>query len=280
MKIVVTGAKGQLGQDVVKLLGPKHEIYGLSRDQLDITNEADCLQVITDINPDVIIHSAAYTAVDLAETNEDIAFRINGDGTKYLTLAAERVGAKFVYISTDYVFDGTATRSYKEDDVTNPQSVYGKSKQAGEIHVQAISSKHFIVRTSWVYGVHGQNFVKTMLHLAKTRDSLKVVNDQLGSPTYTVDLVTFLEQLIQTEHYGVYHASNSGVCTWYDFACAIFEESGVTIHVEPCTTEEFPRPARRPRNSSMEHGAILANGFEDLRVWREGLRAFLKEYQG
>lgn len=280
MRILVTGANGQLGQDIVKRLGQKYEVHGLTRDQLDVTDEAQCLQIIMDLHPDVIIHSAAYTAVDLAETDEEMAFLVNAEGTKYLALAAERVGAIFVYVSTDYVFDGTATKAYQEDDITNPQSVYGKSKLAGEIHVKAITSKHFIVRTSWVYGVYGHNFVKTMLNLAKTRDSLKVVNDQFGSPTYTVDLAIFLEQLVQTELYGVYHASNSGVCTWYDFARAIFEESGVTINVEPCTTEEFPRPAPRPRNSALEHGAIRSNCFEDLRAWREGLRAFLKEYQG
>lgn len=277
MRIVVTGANGQLGQDVVKLLGAKHEVYGLGREQLDITNESQCLEVLKVLKPDVIIHSAAYTAVDLAETEEELAYRVNADGTRNLAVAADSIGAKFCYISTDYVFDGTAINAYREDDSTNPQSVYGKSKRAGEQFVESLSSKYFIVRTSWVYGIYGANFVKTMLNLAKTRDSLKVVSDQFGSPTYTVDLALFLEKLIQTDRYGIYHASNSGVCSWYDFACAIFEESGVKIKLEPCTTEEFPRPAPRPRNSAMEHVAICANGFEDLRPWWEGLRAFLKE---
>lgn len=277
MRIVVTGANGQLGQDVVKLLGVKHEVHGLGREQLDITNESQCLEVLKALKPDVIIHSAAYTAVDLAETEEAIAYQVNADGTKNLAVAAESIGAKFCYISTDYVFDGTATNGYRENDHTNPQSVYGKSKRAGEQHVETLSSKYFIVRTSWVYGIYGTNFVKTMLNLAQTRDSLKVVSDQFGSPTYTVDLAIFLEQLVQTDLYGIYHASNIGVCSWYDFACAIFEESGVKIKVDPCTTDEFPRPAPRPRNSAMEHEAIRANGFKDLRPWREGLRAFLKE---
>jgi dTDP-4-dehydrorhamnose reductase len=279
MRIVVTGANGQLGQDVVKLLGAKYEVHGFGREQLDITNESQCLEVLKLLKPDVIIHSAAYTAVDLAETEEAIVYRVNADGTKNLAVAAESVGAKFCYISTDYVFDGTAKNAYRENDDTNPQSVYGKSKRAGEKYVELLSSKYFIVRTSWVYGIYGVNFVKTMLNLAKTSDSLKVVSDQFGSPTYTVDLALFLEQLVQTDRYGIYHASNSGVCSWYDFACAIFEESGVKIKVEPCTTEEFPRPAPRPRNSAMEHKAICANGFEDLRAWREGLRAYLKELE-
>ncbi|KRE86366.1 NAD(P)-dependent oxidoreductase [Paenibacillus sp. Soil766] len=277
MRIVITGANGQLGQDVVKLLEAQHEVKGLGRDELDVTNLNQCLELIKKLEPDVIIHSAAYTAVDLAETEEEITFLVNATGTKNLALAAESIGAKLVYISTDYVFDGMAMNAYREDDETNPQSVYGKSKRAGEQHVLSLSKKHFIVRTSWVYGMYGNNFVKTMLNLAKTRDSIKVVSDQFGSPTYAVDLALFLEQLIETDHYGIYHASNSGVCSWYDFACVIFEESGVSIKVEPCTTEEFPRPAPRPRNSSMEHGAIRRIGFKDLRAWREGLRAFLKE---
>ncbi|MGG1553511.1 dTDP-4-dehydrorhamnose reductase [Paenibacillus ferrarius] len=277
MKIIVTGANGQLGQEVVKQLDRHHEVFGLGREQLDITNKQQCLEVLGAIRPDVVIHSAAYTAVDLAESEEEKAFLINATGTENLVIAAERVGAKFCYISTDYVFDGTSTNGYREYDETNPQSVYGKSKRAGELHVRELSSKAFIVRTSWVFGMYGANFVKTMLLLAQTRDSLKVVNDQVGSPTYTVDLAMFLEQLIQTEHYGTYHVSNSGVCSWYEFACAIFEESGIDIKVEPCTTDEFPRRAPRPKYSVMKHDAIRANGFKEIRPWQDGLKAFLKE---
>lgn len=277
MKILVSGANGQLGKDVVKILGTNHEVHGLGREQLDITNEHQCLEILESHKPDVVIHSAAYTAVDLAEKEEDLAYKINAFGTRNLAIAAEKFGAKFCYISTDYVFDGTGTKPYREYDNTNPQSIYGKSKRAGEHLVQTLSSKYFIVRTSWVYGLYGANFVKTMLKLAQDRDSLKVVNDQFGSPTYTVDLANFLEQLVRTERYGIYHASNSGVCSWFDFANAIFEESGKKMFVEPCSTEEFPRPAPRPRYSAMEHMAIRANGFEDLRSWREGLQAFLEE---
>lgn len=277
MKILVTGANGQLGQDVVKILGLHHEVHGFGREQLDFTNESQCLEVLEALKPDIVIHCGAYTAVDLAETEEDLAYKINAFGTRNLAVASERVGAKLCYISTDYVFDGTATKPYREYDNTNPQSIYGKSKRAGEHLVQTLSSKYFIVRTSWVYGLYGANFVKTMLKLAQDRDSLKVVNDQFGSPTFTVDLANFLGQLIQTDRYGIYHASNSGVCSWFDFANAIFEESGKRMNVEPCSTEEFPRPAPRPRYSAMEHLSIRTNGFEDLRPWREGLRAFLKE---
>ncbi|NOV00265.1 dTDP-4-dehydrorhamnose reductase [Paenibacillus planticolens] len=277
MKILVTGANGQLGQDVVKVLGTNHEVHGFGREQLDFTNESQCLEVLEALKPDTVIHCGAYTAVDLAETEEDMAYKINAVGTRNLTVAAEKVGAKLCYISTDYVFDGSASKPYREYDNTNPQSIYGKSKRAGEHLVQTLSSKYFIVRTSWVYGLYGANFVKTMLKLAQERDSLKVVNDQFGSPTYTVDLANFLEQLVQTERYGIYHASNSGVCSWFDFANAIFEESGKKMNVEPCSTEEFPRPAPRPRYSAMEHLSIRTNGFEDLRPWREGLKAFLME---
>ncbi|MCY9663285.1 dTDP-4-dehydrorhamnose reductase [Paenibacillus chondroitinus] len=279
MKILVTGANGQLGRDIVKILGTRHEVYGLGREQLDITNEKQCENVLKDLNPDVIIHTAAYTAVDLAEKETELAFLVNAQGTKNLAITAESIGAKFCYISTDYVFDGTATNAYREDDEANPQSVYGKSKRAGEQHVQLLSSKFFIVRTSWVYGIYGANFVKTMLNLAKSRDSLMVVNDQFGSPTYTVDLVLFLEKLIKTEQYGIFHVSNAGICSWFKFACAIFEESGVKVQVNPCTTEEFPRSAPRPRNSAMQHEAIRANGFDEMRPWREALKAFLKELE-
>ncbi|NQX60259.1 dTDP-4-dehydrorhamnose reductase [Paenibacillus qinlingensis] len=277
MKVLVTGANGQLGKDLVKFLAKDHEVYGLGRDQLDITNANQCSLVIGELKPEVIIHCAAYTAVDLAETEEDIAYKINAFGTRNLAVAAEKINAKLCYISTDYVFDGTSSKPYREYDNTNPQSVYSKSKRAGEQLVQTLTSRYFIVRTSWLYGLFGANFVKTMLQLAQERDTLKVVSDQVGSPTYTVDLACFLEQLVQTERYGIYHASNTGFCSWFEFACAIFEESGLKTKVESCTTEEFPRPAPRPCYSVMEQMAIRANGFEYLRPWREGLKEFLKE---
>jgi dTDP-4-dehydrorhamnose reductase len=277
MKILVTGAKGQLGKDLVTQLKSRHEVYGLGRGELDITDENQCKSSILDIQPDAVVHCAAYTAVDLAETEEDTAYKVNASGTRNLAAAAEVVGAKFCYISTDYVFDGTASTPYKEYDPTNPQSVYGKSKRAGEQLVQTLSSKYFVVRTSWVYGLHGANFVKTMLKLAKERDTLRVVDDQIGSPTYTVDLARFLAQLVVTERYGIYHASNTGACSWYEFACAIFEESGIAMKVEPCSTEEFPRPAPRPKYSVMDHLSIRTNGFEDLRHWRDALREFLNQ---
>jgi len=284
MRVLVTGANGQLGHDVVELFGSAgHLVLGCDRDSLDITDETMCLERVQQFKPDAIIHCAAYTAVDQAETDVDAAYAVNAVGTRNMVLAAERVKAKFCYISTDYVFDGTAVSPYQEYDNTNPQSVYGKSKRAGETLVQSLSSAFFIVRTSWVFGLHGQNFVKTMLKLGQEKPLLNVVNDQKGSPTYTVDLATLLLELIETEKYGIYHASNTGGCTWFEFAQAIFEEASdvlgqaYSVRVESCTTEDFPRPAPRPRNSVMDHLSIRTNGFQDLRPWREALRAFLIE---
>ncbi|WP_270406862.1 dTDP-4-dehydrorhamnose reductase [Paenibacillus timonensis] len=286
MKVLVTGARGQLGQDVVLLFeSAGHQVLPSDRDALDITDDAACLEVVKKFTPNVIIHCAAYTAVDQAESDVDAAYAVNAVGTRNMVLASEQVKAKFCYISTDYVFDGTAISPYQEYDNTNPRSVYGKSKRAGEVLVQSLSSAFFIVRTSWVYGLHGQNFVKTMLKLGQEKPVLSVVHDQKGSPTYTVDLAAFLLELIQTEKYGIYHVSNSGECTWYEFAQAIFEEArdilgqNYLAQVKPCTTDEFPRPAPRPRNSVMDHLSIRTNGFQDLRLWREALNAFITEFK-
>ncbi|AHV99271.1 dTDP-4-dehydrorhamnose reductase [Paenibacillus sabinae] len=283
-KVLVTGATGQLGQDVVKLLEKQgHEVLACDRQEMDITDLDQCSKVIGEFGPEAIIHCAAHTAVDAAETDIDAAYLINAVGTRNVVVAAEKVGAKLVYISTDYVFDGQGSQPYHEYDNTDPKSIYGKSKRAGEILVQTLSSKYFIVRTSWVYGKYGNNFVKTMLKFGQEKPVLQVVDDQKGSPTYTVDLANFLLELIGTEKYGIYHASNTEVCTWYEFTQAIFAEAEeilglkFTAKLEPCTTEQFLRPAPRPRNSAMEHLSIRTNGFKDLRPWREGLKAFLAE---
>ncbi len=284
MKVLVTGSAGQLGQDLVLLLTAQgHEVMGCDRQEMDITDLDQCKEVIGGFAPDAVVHCAAHTAVDVAETDIDSAYLINATGSRNVALAAEQAGAKLVYISTDYVFDGMGTKPYHEYDNTDPQSIYGKSKRAGEILVQSLSSKFFIVRTSWVYGKYGNNFVKTMLKLGQEKPLLQVVNDQKGSPTYTVDLARFVLELIQTEKYGIYHASNSEACTWYEFTQAIFAEAEellglkFTAKLEPCTTEQFPRPAPRPQYSVMEHLSIRTNGFQDIRPWREGLRDFLLE---
>jgi dTDP-4-dehydrorhamnose reductase len=277
MKVIVTGAKGQLGTDLVHLLADRgYEVYGCGREELDITNFDQVKQVISEVRPDVVVHAAAYTKVDLAESEPDQAFLINAYGTRNVAVVSEAIGAKLVYISTDYVFDGTANVPYNEFAPTNPLSVYGKSKLAGEQFVRNLHSKFFIVRTSWVYGKHGNNFVKTMLKLVQERDELMVVDDQVGCPTYTVDLANCILELIQTEKYGVYHVSNSGHCSWYEFAKAIFEEAGIKIKVNPCTTKDFPRPAPRPSYSVFDHMSLRLNGFNDMKHWREALREFIR----
>jgi len=279
MRILVTGANGQLGRELVELQAPRDmEIIGLDRKKLDITDLAQCRNVFQTYKPDAVIHCAAYTKVDQAESEPDEAYRVNAYGTRNAALAAQEFGAKFVYVSTDYVFDGRADKPYREYDRTDPQTVYGQSKLAGEQLVQSLTSRYFIVRTSWVYGKYGANFVKTMLKLAEERDRLKVVHDQIGSPTYTLDLARFLLELVRTDYFGIYHASNSGICSWYEFAKAIFEERGLNVQVEPCTTEEFPRPAPRPAWSVLDQGAIRAHGFKPIRPWREALRSFLQQH--
>jgi dTDP-4-dehydrorhamnose reductase len=276
-KVLVTGANGQLGKELVHLHTDKSiEVVGYGRDALDITDIASCRRILHEQRPDAVIHCAAYTAVDQAESERDEAYRINAAGTRNMAVAAEEIDAKFCYISTDYVFDGNGSEPYSEYDRTEPKSVYGKSKWAGEQLTQSLCSRYYIVRTSWVYGQYGNNFVKTMLKLGRERERLKVVHDQLGSPTYALDLAKFLLMLVQTDSYGIYHASNTGVCSWFEFAQAIFEEIKLVVTVEPCTTAEFPRPAPRPAYSVMDHGAIRYNGLELLRPWREALRHYLQ----
>ncbi|MCU5096593.1 dTDP-4-dehydrorhamnose reductase [Bacillus wiedmannii] len=278
MKVLVTGAKGQLGQDVLCLLeNQPWEVFGFGRKELDITNEEQVCEKVLSIKPDIIIHTAAYTQVDQAESDEETAFKVNAEGTKYLAQAAEAVGAKFCYVSTDYVFDGTKDTPYKADDQTNPQTVYGKSKLVGEQYTQEYCSKSYIVRTSWVFGLYGNNFVKTMLRLAEENKELGIVHDQVGSPTYTTDLAKFIISLVQTDKYGVYHGSNSGVCSWYEFAKEIFEQSNIEIEVNPLTTEDFPRPATRPKYSVLNKGMVEDNGFEAFQDWKEALKDFLKK---
>ncbi|MDH2881571.1 dTDP-4-dehydrorhamnose reductase [Bacillus cytotoxicus] len=278
MKVLVTGAKGQLGQDILRLLeNSPWEVFGFGREELDITDKEQVNNRVFTIQPNIIIHTAAYTQVDQAESDEQTAFKVNGEGTKYMAQAAEKIGAKFCYISTDYVFDGTKNEPYKIDDQTNPQTVYGKSKLAGEQYTQKYCSKYFIVRTSWVFGLYGNNFVKTMLHLATDKEKLGVVHDQIGAPTYTNDLARFIVELVQSNKYGVYHASNSGVCSWYEFAKEIFKQANINITVNPLSTEEFPRPATRPKYSVLDKGMIQQNGFNEFPHWKEALGDFLNK---
>ncbi|MGU3395385.1 dTDP-4-dehydrorhamnose reductase [Priestia sp. D51] len=276
-KVLITGANGQLGKELVELFTAKgFEVYGFGRDKMDITNQAQVQEVISTLKPNIVLHSAAHTQVDLAESEPEQAFSINAYGTRNVAVAAEAVGAKLVYVSTDYVFDGTTDEPYNEFSPTSPLGVYGKSKLAGEQFVRDLHSNFFIVRTSWVYGKYGANFVKTMLKLGQERKELSVVADQIGCPTYTLDLAHAILELVDTQKYGVYHISNSGSCSWYEFAKEIFKVSDMEVQVNPCTTADFPRPAARPANSVFEHMSIKLNNFTSIRHWREALSSFLK----
>ncbi|MFB3161114.1 dTDP-4-dehydrorhamnose reductase [Neobacillus sp. 179-J 1A1 HS] len=278
MKVVVTGAAGQLGQDVLLELERKnHQAFGVDRQQLDITNEEDVLAFISKVKPDVILHCAAYTNVDAAEENEDAAYQVNAAGTENLAKAAKLNGSKVIYISTDYVFDGTANEPYEVDEPTQPLGAYGRTKLAGEQLLQKHLDEFFIVRTAWVFGVYGNNFVKTMIRLGKERGEVGVVHDQVGSPTYTVDLAKFMVELMETDKYGIYHATNSGVCSWYEFAVEIFKQANMNVTVNPLTSDQFPRPAARPKYSVLSKKMIEQQGLKPLRDWKEALAAYLAE---
>lgn len=276
MKIMITGANGQLGSELVNLMRQtSFEAYAYTKEELDITNDKLVIEEVDKVRPDVIINAAAFTKVDLAEEQEDLAYAVNAYGQRNLAAAAERIGSKVCYISTDYVFDGQGNRPYREYDTTNPLGVYGGSKYAGEELTKQLSSKFFIIRTAWVYGEYGPNFVKTMLNLAQKQKELGVVADQNGSPTYTLDLAEFIVELIQTDRFGTYHATNSGSCSWFEFAEAIFEIKNMDIKVNQLTTEQFPRPAKRPQYSVLDNFALRVNGFKELRHWKLALAEFL-----
>ncbi|MBQ8424505.1 MAG: dTDP-4-dehydrorhamnose reductase [Clostridia bacterium] len=282
MKILVTGVAGQLGYDVMRELAERGytDVLGIDRDELDITDEVAVHKFIEEYNPDVIMHNAAWTAVDKAEELVDACRNVNVNGTKYIAETAEKIGAKLVYISTDYVFDGKGEKYFEVDDKKEPLSVYGKTKYEGELETQKCS-KCFIVRISWVFGVNGNNFIKTMLRLAETKTSLNIVCDQIGSPTYTYDLSKLLCDMIETEKYGIYHATNEGICSWSDFAKKIFEIAGVeTMTVNPVTTADYqklvPQQAVRPLNSRMSKKSLDDAGFSRLPSWEDATERFIK----
>ncbi|MGE7943746.1 dTDP-4-dehydrorhamnose reductase [Lysinibacillus xylanilyticus] len=278
MKIMVTGANGQLGQELVKQLSnSQHELYAFTKQELDITNIEQVTTICNNVQPDIIINAAAYTNVDGAETNRELAFQINATGQRNLAVAAEKIGAKICYISTDYVFNGQADSPYNEYMNVEPIGVYGQSKYTGEFLTQTLSTKYFIVRTAWVYGEFGPNFVKTMLRLAEEKTEIGVVHDQIGSPTYTVDLAEFLIELLQTEKYGIYHCTNSGICSWYEFAKEIFSIANKNVNVNPLTSEQFPRPAKRPAYSVLGDLALKVNGFTPRRHWKEALYEYINK---
>lgn len=277
MKVLVTGAKGQLGYDVCKELERRKITYiGAGRDEFDITNREQTHRFILEQRPDVVIHCSAYTAVDKAEDEPEKAAAVNVDGTRHIAEACRELDAKMVYISTDYVFSGEGDKFYEVDDPTGPQSVYGRTKLEGENVVKSLLDRYFIVRISWVFGINGNNFVKTMLRLAETRTELNVVCDQIGSPTYTADLAPLLCDMIETEKYGTYHATNEGVCSWAEFAEEIFRLAGKNVKVNHILSRNYPTRAKRPLNSRLGKNCLDKVGFNRLCFWQESLKRYIK----
>ena len=282
MRILVTGVKGQLGYDVVNEMKKRGlDPVGVDVDEMDITDKAACEKVITESNVDAVIHCAAYTAVDAAEDNVEICMKVNAEGTRNIAEVCKKLDIKMMYISTDYVFDGEGERPWEPDDARNPLNVYGQSKYEGELAVEELVEKFFTVRSAWVFGVNGKNFIKTMLRIGKERGAATVVCDQIGSPTYTYDLARLLVDMIESDKYGYYHATNEGgYISWYDFTCEIFKQAGYTTNVVPVTTEEYGlSKAARPYNSRLEKKKLVENGFEPLPTWQDALNRYLKEIE-
>lgn len=282
MKLLVTGFKGQLGYDVVNEAHARGiEAVGVDINEMDITNKEQVNEVIKVGNYDAVVHCAAWTAVDKAEEPEllETVRKVNGLGTKYIADVCEELDIPMMYFSTDYVFDGEGTTPWNEYDERHPLNVYGVTKAEGEEYVEKLK-KHFIIRIAWVFGKNGNNFIKTMLRLGKERGAVSVVNDQIGNPTYTYDLAKLVVDMIQTDKYGKYHATNSGdFISWYDFACEIFKQAGMDVKVTPVDSSQFPAKAKRPMNSRMNQTELDKNGFDRLPSWQDALGRYLKEIQ-
>ena len=278
MKILVTGANGQLGYDVAKEFEKRnHNVIATDIEELDITDAESVMNMLSKEKVDAVVHCAAYTAVDNAEDNQQICKKVNVDGTENIAKACKKLNAKMIYISTDYVFDGQGENFYETDDETSPLNYYGLTKYQGEQKVIENVKKHFIVRISWVFGINGKNFVKTMLNLGKTRDKLTVVSDQIGSPTYTFDLAKLLADMVETEKYGIYHATNEGICSWYEFACEIFKVAGMdNVKVTPLKSYEYPTKAKRPFNSRLSKLKLDDMGFDRLPHWKDALSRYVE----
>jgi len=275
--ILVVGANGMLGQDLLKEL--PGEVRGLDLPDIDITSLESVHEVLGRLRPRVVVNAAAYTDVDGCESNQELAMQVNGEGVAFLAMICRDIGARLVQISTDYVFNGGKGSPYLEDDPTGPLSVYGESKLAGELNAR-FTPDHLIIRTQWLYGLHGKNFVETMLRLATEKDELAVVDDQIGSPTWTVDLAKGVRALIEHDCKGIYHAANSGFCSWNEFSKAIFAEAGVPVRVKPLTTEQLGRPARRPLYSTLDCGKLARDTGFQLQPWAEALKQYLNKRKG
>ena len=279
MKLLVTGVKGQLGYDVVKEAEKRGvEAVGVDIDEMDITDAKQVREVITKGGYDAVVHCAAWTAVDKAEDMEEACRKVNKEGTENIAQVCEVLDIPIMYFSTDYVFNGQGSEPWKEYDKRAPLNVYGQTKYEGELAVEKLA-KHFIIRIAWVFGKNGNNFIKTMLHLGKERGAVSVVNDQIGSPTYTYDLAKLVLDMIQSDKYGTYHATNEGICSWYEFACEIFKQAGMNVQVTPVSSDEFPTKAKRPCNSRMNKTELDRNGFDRLPTWQDALHRYLKELE-
>lgn len=277
MKILVTGVNGQLGYDIVKECQKRNiEAVGVDVDEMDITNAKQVDKVIKKNKYDAVVHCAAWTAVDKAEDEIDACTKVNVVGTKNIVKVCKELDIPLMYFSTDYVFDGQGESEWKEYDERHPLNVYGQTKYEGELAVQTLN-RYFIVRIAWVFGVNGNNFIKTMLRLGKAHGAVSVVNDQIGSPTYTYDLAKLCVQMIQTNKYGIYHATNEGLCSWYEFACEIFKQAGMNVEVTPVDSTKSPAKAKRPNNSRMSKTMLDKNGFDRLPTWQDALSRYLKE---
>lgn len=281
MKVLVTGVKGQLGFDVCKELDKRNiENKGIDRDDCDITDEQAVLSYIKNYAPDVVVHCAAYTAVDRAEDEKEICYNVNVKGTEYIARACKEIDAKMVYISTDYVFEGVGDKAYEVQDNTAPDNTYGLTKYQGEEAVREILEKYFIIRISWVFGINGNNFINTMMKLGETHSELNVVADQIGSPTYTYDTAPLICDMIATEKYGIYHATNEGYCSWADLAEYIFSVTGQKVLVHHIKSEEYPTKASRPKNSRLSKASLDNAGFKRLPDWQDAVKRYINEKLG
>lgn len=278
MRILVTGYKGQLGYDVIKVLEARGiQCKGVDIDDFDLTDKDAVSSYIRNYQPTTVVHCAAYTAVDKAEDFKDICYAVNVTGTENIANACKEIDASMVYISTDYVFNGEGDEPFETTSVKAPKSVYGLTKSQGEDKVTSILTKYFIIRTAWVFGLNGNNFVKTMIRLGKEREEVSVVNDQFGSPTYTADLSVLICDLIATEKYGVYHGTNENFCSWYDFAVAIMQEASLKARVLPVSSEQYSAKAARPKNSRLSKVSLDTAGFLRLPDWQDALHRYITE---
>ncbi len=280
MRILVTGARGQLGTDLVEELTRRgHDAIAADLPEMDITEEASVKAFFDESNPEAVIHCAAYTATDRAEQEPEVCHKVNAVGTRILAQACRERNIKMLYISTDYVFDGEGETPFSVDAPVGPLSVYGRTKYEGEVAVRELLEQYFIVRISWVFGLHGKNFVKTMLRLGKENPKVFAVCDQVGSPTYTRDLSCLLSDMIVTDRYGTYHATNEGFCSWYEFVLEIFAQAGYQTEVTPVDSDYFKSAIKRPANSRLEKSKLEANGFSRLPTWQDAVARYLKELE-